>query len=92
MIKSNYDTEKYFVLSNEDDKIMSIIKCEEGESDITKRVVQSISEDEDLTSAIITDDVFMNENGAIYTFEVLTIDSIKESEVKTYFLTNVAIY
>jgi len=85
MIQTNYNTEKHFVLTNNEDKIMAIINCPAGKNDISEKVKQAIYEDEMLDSIKLTNDFIMNESGVIYILNALIIDIAGEEENESYY-------
>jgi len=92
MIQTNYNTEKYFVLTNNEDKIMAIINCPAGKNDISEKVKKAISEDEDLQSIELQNDFIMDSLGVIYTLKAKTINEIDDENESYYSLTEAWIY
>ena len=43
-MKTNFTLQRFFVLTNEDDKVIAIINCPAGESNISEKVEQAIKE------------------------------------------------
>lgn len=92
MIQTNYNTEKHFVLTNNEDKIMAIILCPAGKNDISEKVKQAISEDEDAETTLVNSFI-MDELGVIYTLNAMTKDEFNDEEISRYYsLTEAWIY
>lgn len=83
-IKTNFNTEKYFVLTNNEDKIMAIIHCPAGKNDISEKVIKAISEDEDAETTLVNTFV-IDKAGATYLLNAMTKDEGDEEEISRYY-------
>jgi hypothetical protein len=99
MIQTNYNTEKHFVLTNNEDKIMAIINCPAGKNDISEKLKKAISEDEELKSITFENDFIMDNLGVIYIVKALVIHEYyndnddDDEEISSYYsLTEAWIY
>ena len=99
MIQSNYPTEKHFVLTNNEDKIMAIINCPAGLNDITEKVKKAISEDEELKSITLENNFIMDNLGVVFVIKALVIPEYyndnddDDEEISSYYsLTEAWIY
>lgn len=95
MIISKYDTEKHFVLTNEDEKIIAIIKAEAGEIDLTDKIKDAILADEQLFDlTVYPNDIVMSENGQTYAIPIMSKEFEEDDEEynQDYYLTDTAIY
>ena len=93
-IKTNFNTEKHFVLTNNEDKIMAIIHCPAWKNDISEKVRQAILEDEMFEKVTFDNDFVMEESGPIFIIKTSIIDfedDIKE-DTRYYSLTESWIY
>lgn len=52
-MKTNFTTQKYLVLTNEDDKVIAIINCEPGENNISEKLEQAIRDEYDADHVVI---------------------------------------
>lgn len=52
-MKTNLITQTYFVLTNEDEKVIAIINCPAGENNISEKVEQAIREEYDADEVVI---------------------------------------
>lgn len=88
-IKTSFSETKYFALTNPGDKVMAVIQVNPN-SDITNKVIQAISEDEDCESVEILNSFEMIQ---IHTYLVKTnVFFEHEEETKYYNLTPIALY
>jgi len=93
-IKTNFNTEKHFVLTNNEDKIMAIINCPAGENDISEKVIKAIIEDEMFEEVTLENDLIMAESGPIYILKTTIIDFIddRDQDTRYYNLTESFVY
>lgn len=89
-IKTSFSETKYLALTNSEDKVMAVIQVNPN-SDITDKLIQAISEDEDCESVEILNSFEMIQ---IHTYLVKTNVVFKEyeEETKYYNLTPIALY
>jgi len=96
MIQTNFNTEKHFVLTNNEDKIMAIIYCPAGKNDISEKVKKAIFEDEDLKTIDLVNKFTMDSPGVVYTINALIVpdfgDDDEEAQSSNYNLTESWIY
>ena len=52
-MKTNFKTQTYLVLTNEDEKVMAIINCPAGENNISEKVEQVLREEYDADEVVI---------------------------------------
>jgi len=52
-MKTNLKTQTYFVLTNEDDKILAIMNCHAGIEDISENLEQAICDEYDAAEVVI---------------------------------------
>lgn len=91
-MKTNFATEKHFVLSNDENKIISIIKAETGLFDIKYKIEQSILDDECVEHVFLLDKNTITEAGQTIFFSAVVVDFTEESQTKKYKLTESLIY
>lgn len=95
-IKTSFTTEKHFVLTNNEDKIMAIIHCPAGKNDISEKLIKAISEDEDLKTIDLVNEFIIDSPGVIYTINALIVpdygDDDEEAQSSYYNLTESWIY
>lgn len=90
-MKTNFTTKRFFVLQDEDNKVVSIIEADKQE-DITDKLEQAILDDVvDYDSVTIHDDKTLQDYDVEIKFQVTLWE--EGSKIKgTYFLTSAAIY
>ncbi|MBC7845530.1 MAG: hypothetical protein H7Y10_03460 [Flavobacterium sp.] len=92
-IKTNFNTEKHFVLTNNEDKIMAIINCPAGKNDISEKVKQAISEDENAESVTLVNQFVTDKAGATYILNAMIKDECNDEGNSNYYnLTEACIY
>jgi len=93
-IKTNFNTEKHFVLTNNENKIMAIINCPAGKNDISEKLKQAIIEYEMFEEVTFKNDVLMEESGPIFILKTIIIDFQDDNHTDTryYNLTESWIY
>lgn len=91
-MKTNFTTEKYFVLLNDENKIMSIIKTEKGLFDVKSKIETAILEDESCEHVFLLDKNTMTESGQTIFFAAVIVDFCEESTTKKYQLIESLIY
>lgn len=91
-IYSNYDKETYLVLSNNDDKIMSIIKCPAGRTEITEIIQRAIKDDEQCDSVKITNSFILNNKSTHYILSVALLNKTGTELGIYFYLTDTKLY
>ena len=91
-IHSNYDKETFLVLSNNDDKIMSIIKCPAGRTEVTKLIEQAIKDDEQCDSVKITNSFILNDKSTNYLLSVALLNKTGTQLGIYFYLTTAKLY
>lgn len=91
-MKTNFDKETFFVLTNDEHKVVAIILCEKGEQDITEKLYDAIAEDYDAENVEIR-----GEHPPMDNFDYerrftvkITVDG--DTYKETFDLTNAAVY
>lgn len=93
-IKTNFNTEKHFVLTNNENKIMAIINCPAGKNDISEKVKQAILEDEMFEEVTFENDVLIEVSGPIFILKTIIIyfQDDNHTDTRYYNLTESWIY
>lgn len=91
-IHSNYNKETFLVLSNNDDKIMSIIKCTAGRTEVTKLIEQAIKDDEQCDSVKITNSFILNDKSTNYLLSVALLNKTGTQLGIYFYLTDTKLY
>jgi hypothetical protein len=91
---TNFNRERFFVLTNDENKIIAIIKCEAGIHDITDKLYDAISEDYDAEKVEIrTKDLIIESFDYEQSFTVKIFGNDDNDPYKeTFTLTTTAIY
>ncbi len=88
-IKTSFSETKYFALTNSEGKVIAVIEVKPG-SDITDKVIQAVSEDEDSESVEILNSFKMD---LILTYIIKAKIIIDNAEDENYYnLTPIALY
>jgi formyltetrahydrofolate synthetase len=90
-IKSNFNIEKHFVLTNGEEKIMAIIHLPAGKNDVSEKIIKAISENENAESVILSNQFVINKAGATYMLNAVVFNNIETSS-NYYNLTEACIY
>ena len=92
-IKTNYNTEKHFVLTNNEDKIMAIIHCPAGKNDISEKITKAISEYENAERFTLANSFLMNRLSCVFIVKTLIVYDGKREENSIYYnLTEACLY
>lgn len=91
-ITANFQTVKYFVLTDSEEKIMAIIKIRQGESDITKKLARAILADTDAETVVFLNSFELN-TVSTFIVKVRLVDTVNQVHENNYYsLTPTAIY
>lgn len=91
-MKTNFTKQNHIVLTNNENKIIAIIKCETGAQNITEKLIQAISEDYDANSVDIINEenTCLNDYDYEYDFKAsYLLDGDRFSENFTMTFTNI---
>jgi len=84
-IKTNFNTEKHFVLTNNEKKIMAIINCPAGKNDISEKIIKAISEDENADSVVLVNEFVIDKAGATYILNAIIKDEGEDEGNSNYY-------
>lgn len=84
-IKTSFTTEKYFVMTNNEDKIMAIIHCPAGKNDISEKLIKAISEDENAETVTLVNEFVIDKAGATYLLNAMIKDECDDEEISRYY-------
>ena len=80
-MKTNFTLQRFFVLTNEDDKVIAIINCPAGENDISEKLLTAIEEDYDATEVVIN---------AVIINGIETLNAIEEHDFNIEFKADIS--
>jgi hypothetical protein len=90
-MKTNFKKQSHLVLTTGNDKIISIIECDESLQHLKDKIIQSISTNFDADRVVLQTDVTITEHEVIHIFKA-KIYSDDESVEEYFKLINTPIY
>jgi len=92
-ITTNFNTEKHFVLTNSESKIMAIIHVPPGNNDISEKIKRAILEDENAEIVNLLNEFVIIKEGANYMLKAsIVFDDTSDAYENYYNLTAAAAY